>query len=229
MFCRNCGKELRDGAEFCGNCGMKIAIDPSGEDSVHNLIMNVDSPEKTTTSGTIQSSQTNTEKVDKKHIAIAIAVLVAPRLLVLIAIICFFFPFMSVSCGGYSTDISGIDMIFGDSSVSEQVEYYSDGENDGSLFNWFILLAALLALDGLVNLNSKSAAESSGYSALFLIIFRITAKWYYKIGDTRLSEVDDSMIHVEFGGALYWAIILLCIAALIHFLYSMAEENKDDS
>ncbi len=33
------------------------------------------------------------------------------------------------------------------------------------------------------------------------------------------------MIHVEFGGALYWAIILLCIAALIHFLYSMAEEN----
>jgi hypothetical protein len=33
------------------------------------------------------------------------------------------------------------------------------------------------------------------------------------------------MIHVEFGGALYWAIILLCIAALIHFLYSMAKEN----
>ena len=35
------------------------------------------------------------------------------------------------------------------------------------------------------------------------------------------------MIHVEFGGALYWAIILLCIAALIHFLDSMAEENDD--
>ena len=50
---------------------------------------------------------------------------------------------MSVSCGGYSTDISGIDMIFGDSSVSEQVEYFSDGENDGSLFNWFILFAGL--------------------------------------------------------------------------------------
>ena len=90
MFCRNCGKELRDEAEFCSNCGMKIATDPSGENSVHNLIINVDSPEKTTTSGTIQGSQTNTEKVDKKHIAIGIAVLVAPRLLVLIAIICFF-------------------------------------------------------------------------------------------------------------------------------------------
>ena len=171
----------------------------------------------------------STEDLDTTKTAVGIGLILAPRLLALIAIICFFFPFMSVSCGQYSTEISGTDMIFGDSSISEQIEDFSEGESDGSLFNWFILLAGLFALGGVVHLKSKEAAEASGLSVLFLFIFRVTAKWYYKIGDTRLSEIDDSVIQVEFGAALYWAIVLLCIAAVIHLLYAVMEQNQDDS
>jgi uncharacterized membrane protein YvbJ len=37
MFCKNCGKEIKEGASFCSNCGMKIGAGGAGISQVPEL------------------------------------------------------------------------------------------------------------------------------------------------------------------------------------------------
>ncbi|MCD7891746.1 MAG: hypothetical protein LUG26_08430 [Ruminococcus sp.] len=154
--------------------------------------------------------------------------------------ICFFFPFMTVSCGveevGSSAtviELTGKDMIFGNSETSEDVaDYYEenyDEDVDASTFNIFVYLAAIFAVLSLfVGKKHKSWGALTSCSVLSLIIFRLSAKSYYKIGDESLKElVKSGMFDVSFGAAFYIALILLIVATCLFPEVNPDEVSKD--
>lgn len=223
MFCPNCGAKIQENARFCENCGAPVQQSVSQNDTfsehmtqqVHSIL-----------SGTpATADEAKTQKI---------GFLAVTKILILIAIICFFFPFMTVSCGGQQiASVSGTDMIFGDSTVSHEVTEYAEKqgetEEDGSLFNWFVLAAGVCAVFALF--TTKNSGGEALFSAIWLIVFRFNAKWYYRIGDTKLSELNEDVIQVKFGGALYLAIVLLLAVFLIYILFykrfwEVKEEEK---
>lgn len=113
-----------------------------------------------------------------------------PKILVLIGLICFFFPFMSVSCAGQKRDITGTDMIFGDKDTSEDVkEIAEDDDEDGSIFNIFVLIA------GVCGVVALAKTKIGAVSAVSLVIFRFSAKSYFRIGGEKLKDFEDYLIH----------------------------------
>lgn len=196
MFCKKCGSEIKNDAKFCGKCGESVDIQQIEEQSDKDLLVSKETSEKDFTLGCF--------------------IFALPRILILIGIICFFFPFITVSCAGENVKITGTDMIFGDKEIVEEAEDYSG--DDESIFNWFVLLAGLCAAGALIK------PKEAGSASIFLLIFRFTAKWYYKLGDSRLSELDD-VIQIDFGFALWLAIILFILAAGIGIIF----EGDNDS
>ena len=164
---------------------------------------------------------------------------------VLIGILCFFCTFMTVSCGRSEKglEIKGIDFIFGseevsqsigraEKSMSEDISFEESEETDdtgdevegSSIFNWFMLYAGVCAVCELFA-RKKIGKYASG-AAIGLILFRISAKWYYKIGEKSLSDYE-GWITVHFGPALYIAIIIFgIIGACYCYLYHCIHEEE---
>lgn len=69
MFCKNCGKELKEGAAFCNQCGAKIVPLASTPNSV------VDNQPAPTVLSPNQSEEVAQEKTDKGIVLIVIVVL----------------------------------------------------------------------------------------------------------------------------------------------------------
>ncbi len=135
---------------------------------------------------------------------------------------------MTVSCGveevGSSAtviELTGKDMIFGNSETSEDVaDYYDenyDEDVDASTFNIFVCLAAIFVVISLFfGKKHKLWGSFTGLSVIFLVIFRLSAKSYYKIGDESLKElVKSGMFDVSFGATFYIALILLIVATCL--------------
>lgn len=208
MFCPNCGKEIKDGAPFCGECGAKL---------------NTATEEKVPAGSSPDAVPVSTASSKGKASTAFIA-----KIFVLVALICFFMPFMTISCADKSVSkdkvkVTGTDMIFGDKDISEQKE---DEGGSGSIFNIFVCVAAVAGVVALLPI--KKTALFSGISALSLVVFRLTATSYYKIGERTLKEASD-YIKVRFGFALYIAIILLVLAVFYALSESSAKKSKPPS
>lgn len=194
MFCKKCGSEISDGTKFCSKCGA-----PTEENSKPTI--------------TVAQNETS----GSAHSAALIG-----KIAVLIALICFFFTFMSVSCSGQTREISGTDMIFGDKSVTQEVEAQA-GESSG-LFNIFVLLSAVSGIAAVAIKKSGISFKLSGLSAILLLIFRFSAKSYYKIGGESLKEWEKNGMDISFGFPLYLAIILFIVGAV--FIWSSVNESN---
>ncbi len=207
MFCPNCGNEIKDGSPFCGECGAKL-------NSVTKEKVTVSSPNAVPVSTAGGKGKTSTAFLAK--------------IFVLVALICFFMPFMTISCADKSVSkekikVTGTDMIIGDKDISEQKE---DEGGSGSIFNIFVCVAGVAGVVALLPI--KKTALFSGISAISLIVFRATATSYYKIGESTLKEASD-YITVKFGPALYIAIILLVLAVFYALSESSAKKSKPPS
>lgn len=197
MICKNCGNNLDDNAKFCGKCGTTV----STEDTVSTVM-----PNPSDTGNTVKNILHN------KNIMRFL-----PKILVLIGLICFFFPFMSVSCAGQKRDITGTDMIFGDKDTSEDVkEIAEDDDEDGSIFNIFVLIA------GVCGVVALAKTKICAVSAVSLVIFRFSAKSYFRIGGEKLKDFED-YLNVEFGIALWIAIIVFIGAVVSDYLIHKKE------
>lgn len=209
MICKNCGNELNDNAKFCGKCGFTVSTDDNSTPVTPPPTVTPVTPVTTNTSGTgsVVQNILNNKSIMK----------IVPKILVLIGLICFFFPFMSVSCAGEKRNITGTDMIFGDKDTSEDVKEMSDDDDDnGSLFNIFVLIAGVCGVVALVKTKAGIA------SAVSLIIFRLSAKSYFTIGDQKLKDLED-YLKIDFGAALWIAIIVFTIAFVIDFIRAKKE------
>ncbi len=198
--CKSCGSELKENSKFCTNCGAATE-DTASETVIDNAPAQVSEENKNLTG---------------KEAALGRFLVFLPRILVIIGIICFFFPFMTVSCADNEVSVSGTDMIFGDDDVSVQVSSHTD---DDSLFNWFILLAGLCAIGGLIH------PKDAGGASIFLLIFRFTAKWYYDLDE--IEEQFGSVLEVDFGFALWLAIIVFLLASGVSRLLDGKNDKGD--
>ena len=191
MFCPNCGKELKNGATFCRECGEQL-----------NPVVVAEQKKK-----------------DGK-----LSVFIA-KILVLLALLCFFMPFASVSCSEdtYKIDVKGTDVIFGNEKISDKKEGMGGNR---IIFNVFVCVAAVAGVAAFLPI--KKTALFSGISAISLIVFRATATSYYKIGERTLKEAS-SYITVKFGPALYIAIALFILAMFYALAESSAKKSKPPS
>lgn len=205
MFCKKCGAELTKGSKFCKNCGTKIEI--------------YKNPDSKINSDQQQNPQASNKTTNSR------SVVLIGKVVILIALICFFFTFMSVSCAGETRKISGTDMIFGDNSVTDSLD--EEGyDSHSSLFNIFVCLSAISGVIAIIVKREKSAVLAS-LSAIFLLIFRFSAKHYYQINDMSLKDWEDMNLETHFGFALYLAIFLFFLGAGIIESTALDEnENK---
>ena len=198
MFCKKCGSEVPDGMKFCTHCGTAIeqicslSKNEQGENPVVDL----------------------SKKNDINSVTIA-------KMLLLVAILCFFLPFVAVSCQGQSADMSGFDAMLGDT-------FNEDSELDLPV-NIFLLIAFVL---GVINLftsfekKKNKAYANAGFSALgaavMLLICRFSLWSYYDLNDNARYMLD---FDFRYG---WWLSLLSFIGSGLCFLYKYGDELPDD-
>lgn len=230
MKCEKCGRETEE--KICEECREKQnentaetsdeellnqTIDANASEVTETVETLVEEPEPEPIIAGSKPENDTDEGLQVKDAAMVISMFIIPRILTLIALICLLFPLMKITYGGQLNNISGKDLIFGGSSISlkehDSVEY----EEDGDMFNWFVMLAAVAAVGALVA-RSREAYKCGTAAAIFMIIFRVTAKIYYQIGDMSIDEYEiNGWMKVQFSGTLYLVIALLLAASGMYF------------
>lgn len=118
------------------------------------------------------------------------------KLLLLVGLVSFFFPFVMVSCSGEHVEASGFELMT-TISTHEEIEFDSD-EDTPNLYLAVAFVCGLLALGAIWDSqsdNNDSFLASCLFSfvgVLFLLLFRFMFWEYYKITDYR------EMVDVEF-------------------------------
>ena len=114
-YCTNCGKELEESGDFCIHCGSKIESEPG---------LTVNNPPR------LQSqSQSQPQQFMGSNFI---------RICALIVMVCFFFPFYVVSCGGSPIiEVSGLDLAVG---IDRDYDY------DGAPHLFLILIFAAVII-----------------------------------------------------------------------------------
>lgn len=156
------------------------------------------------------------------------------RITAVLAIICFLFPFVLVSCDGSETvseSYSGVKLMTSiKSDDSEMVE--ESGENKKP--NVFVILAFGCGIASAVLLFIKAKKDNrtivsglSGVSALMLVIFRATFRSYYGLNDMQSNGMDISKyikVHTKFG--LVFCILMFLITAVSCFADKFYNKDK---
>lgn len=199
MNCPKCGGKLGAGAKFCPDCGEKIEqVSPLPETSdVPNPAAAVDS-----------------KKAGKgAHLIM--------KVLIVLALICFFMPFVTVSCGDVKVEETGFDLMIGRSEYSgsygSYLNEYSD-EDDGIKINPCVLISGICGVVALF-VGMKISGVLSVVSSILLIIFRFTAISFY--------EIETEYIDVKFNVGLYFTILFFA-ASFAFWLYWL-NKNKSSS
>ncbi len=211
MICKSCGSEIRDGVKFCPKCGASQEMQPAPPESAAVSQSN---------GGTVTAQAQPVQESTAKRSPLS-ASLIA-KLAILLALACFFFTFMSVSCSGQTRKISGMDMISGDKEIAKSLEEY---ESHSSLFNIFVCLSAVSGLAAIIIRKRKISAGLACSSGVLLLIFRVSAKHYYQIGEKSLKAWEDMGLETHFGFALYLAIVLFFVGAVILTAAALGEKT----
>lgn len=200
MFCKNCGKQIPDGSSFCSLCGTKI-------DSILPLrtavpdVSPVPAPAK--------------PDAPAPAMIAGIPVRTVIKIVLVIALLAFFLPFVTVSCNSgtsKSTEItetySGMELITTIGSKDDAL--LAKSQDHEAKVNFFVTMAFLCAAAGLGMLFSKQrsivTAALSCASFMLLLIFRMFFRPYYGLNDPDIKKYID--VDTRFG-------LLLCMLALL--------------
>ena len=200
MFCKNCGKQIPDGSSFCSLCGTKI-------DSILPLrtavpdVSPVPAPAK--------------PDAPAPAMIAGIPVRTVIKIVLVIALLAFFLPFVTVSCNSgtsKSTEItetySGMELITTIGSKDDAL--LAKSQDHEAKVNFFVTMAFLCAAAGLGMLFSKQrsivTAALSCASFILLLIFRMFFRPYYGLNDPDIKKYID--VDTRFG-------LLLCMLALL--------------
>lgn len=197
MICKKCGKELENDAQFCDNCGTPV----TGEVEVVPEAEFI--PVGQHTGGSPQETETQDNfKTIRKVILLALE-------------ICFFLPFCTISCGGYSITMTGLNATIGNSSEDIAPAIYP------AILFLMPLIALILIFKNRLNRTEEEERLSDNFSlatgiidlAVLLIFYiHVTAKVGSEIGSDSVSEV----LSFKFGYVLE---VLLNIALVTMLVY----------
>lgn len=209
MFCRHCGAQIPDDSEKCPSCGGELAkkAAPAPETAPSPQPAAPKKPD----SGVKELANTVTDIAAERTKGLPMGLIA--KVCVLIAMVAFLFPFVSVSCTedkSVHESYSGLRLMFciekSDDSVAGQTS--SEPRPNFLLMVTFAGAAATAFIIFRKN-NMKLASIVSAASAAALVLFRLTFRSYYDLtGD----YADYIKVKSKFGFFLC-LLMLLCTAA----------------
>ncbi|MBQ8961295.1 MAG: zinc-ribbon domain-containing protein [Ruminococcus sp.] len=226
MFCRHCGTQIPDGSEKCPSCGGELAKKPDP------------APETTPSPQPAPPQPSAPQKPDSavKELAGTVTDIAAERtkglplgliakVCVLIAMVAFLFPFVSVSCTEDKTvheSYSGLRLMLSIEKSNDSVAGQTSSEPRP---NFLLIVTFAGAAATAVILFRKNDLRLgmiiSAISAAALLLFRLTFRSYYDLtGD----YADYIKVKTKFGFVLC-LLMLLCTAAAC----LLERKNKGES
>lgn len=189
MLCPNCGVEIEPNEQFCSTCGCNISVD--------------------------EASMSKADPGSKETIKNPSTKL---KFMLVLAMACFFFPFVTVSCAGETCfTASGVEAM---TAVSLQDEY------DFSEFraNIYLLATAALAVIGFVKARKAKSLLISGIATagatLFLLLFRFKIYDFYQVDS--ISEA----VSIDFRWG-WWLSLLFFLEALRIAIVALITSPKE--
>lgn len=213
MFCKHCGTQIPDGSETCPSCGGALtnSAAPAGASQAANNA-NAGAAVK-------ELADTFTDIAVEKTAGLPLALIA--KVCVLIALVAFFLPFISVSCTqdkSVKESYSGFRLMLSIEKKDDSVA--SNSESDPKP-NVFLIAAfaggAAAAVIIFRKKNIKLAAIISGISALVLILFRMTFRSYYDFPSEYAKYIK---VKTKFG-------LLLCILMMLATAAACFLESKN--
>ncbi|WP_294754001.1 zinc ribbon domain-containing protein [uncultured Ruminococcus sp.] len=213
MFCKHCGTQIPDGSETCPSCGGALtnSAAPAGASQAANNA-NAGAAVK-------ELADTFTGIAVEKTAGLPLALIA--KVCVLIALVAFFLPFISVSCTqdkSVKESYSGFRLMLSIEKKDDSVA--SNSESDPKP-NVFLIAAfaggAAAAVIIFRKKNIKLAAIISGISALVLILFRMTFRSYYDFPSEYAKYIK---VKTKFG-------LLLCILMMLATAAACFLESKN--
>lgn len=210
MYCSKCGKEIKEGAKFCGACGTE---QPNVGASAQKPPL-LQTPNTNTPNSSAPSAARGSGKIDTTLI----------KVLLLAGMLCFFLPFVMVSCSGEQAECSGFEMMIG-GSTQESSEYY-DADFAPNIFLIGALVLGVIALIHLFmsNLKSSDMLISAGLSmgAAFMLVLCKSTFWSY------YEELQDVRGYLQVDFEYGWVLSLLAFGGaglLALFLYILHKQQ----
>ncbi len=213
MFCKHCGTQIPDGSETCPSCGGALtnSAAPAGASQAANNA-NAGAAVK-------ELADTFTGIAVEKTAGLPLALIA--KVCVLIALLAFFLPFISVSCTqdkSVKESYSGFRLMLSLEKKDDSVA--SNSESDPKP-NVFLIAAfaggAAAAVIIFRKKNIKLAAIISGISALVLLLFRMSFRSYYDFPSEYAKYIK---VKTKFG-------LLLCILMMLATAAACFLESKN--
>lgn len=196
MFCGKCGKEITDGTKFCKYCGSPVMTKKS--------VCTSDVPSEKSDS---QNSSSESSNVFLNKIA---------RIALMLSLVFFCCPFVMVSCGSETAEVSGMEVMIGKDFGDEEVM------GDDTPANVFLILAFLAGAGALgftfadKTYRTKGVTALTTVSTLGIIVFRANFFDYYK-------ELQGYESYIQFR----WGWTMTLLAYIVAFLCVLLQYLND--
>lgn len=199
-YCTCCGQELHDSAVFCPKCGAKN--ETSGMASSPSSGTSQPPP-------AAQTAKTSQKSIGQKKCLV--------KLLLIIGMVCFIFPFATVSCADVSATVSGLEAM---TSLTTQDSFnaYISEENP----NLFLIFAFAFGIAAIWKMRTKSVMRSAitaTFGALCLLAFRMSFVSYYGLSDYI------NVITLKFRWGWILSFLTYTAAAVLAWRYYLQEKN----
>lgn len=202
MFCTKCGAQIPDGSAHCTQCGADLTQSRQQSDGVPAVQPGV------------PAAQPAAGGISKRLVA---------KIALLVSLICFFFPFVTVSCtySGEETKstYSGFSLMTKIGTDDDELFESGSADADDYSVNVFLIVAFASSALALVLLLAKVSGKVPGIlstvSAVSLLLFMVTFKLYYHFSDL---EEYAKYVEVENRFGLILCLICVILAAILSFL-----------
>ena len=220
MFCKHCGTQIPDGSEICPSCGGALTKNAAPKAEVTVQAANPQDGgaplQKSNVDNTANAGASVKELADSvtglavRKTAGMPLVLIA-KVCVLVALLAFFLPFVSVSCTqdkSIKENYSGVRLMLSIEKKDDSVMSNSESKSDPKP-NIFLIAAFGGGIAAAVIIfnkkNLKIASIVSGISALVLLLFRLSFRSYYDFPKEYAKYIK---VKTKFG-------LLLCILMML--------------
>ena len=212
MYCKFCGSQIPDDAQFCPNCSRALNEAPPAAPASPPAPTAPQQPGGILASLPVYLSSPSLIRLI--------------RIMVLTVMVCFLLPFVTVSCSS-STELSetysGFELMTTIGSSNDKLLQESQQSGKANIY----VIAAFLCAAGAaaavyVKQNYKLTAGLSGAGAFLLILMRLTFRSYYDLNNAEIASVIS--VHTKLGLILAILNFLLLTAACIKLLQQQQQE-----